>query len=50
MILDASYVDQKKRTILDYKELQEPLLKVLRIIQDRKQLLGGEHGTGLIMF
>lgn len=43
-----SYIDQKKRGILDMKELHEPLIKLLL----RKEFVGedGQEGQGLFVF
>ena len=48
-MIDVSYIDQKKRGILDMKDLHEPLLKLLL----RKEFVGdgeAEKGDGLFMF
>ena len=50
IVLDISYIDQKNRGMLDYKEIQTPLLELLRSIRNHKQLQAAEGGKGLIMF
>lgn len=47
-MIDVSYIDQKKRGILDMKELHEPLIKLLL----RTEFVGegGEDGKGLFLF
>jgi len=48
VVVDVSYIDQKKRGILDMKELHESLIKLLL----RKELIGEgkEGGDGLFLF
>lgn len=47
VVVDVSYIDQKKRGILDMKELHEPLLRLLL----RKEFVGdGEDGNDLFVF
>ncbi|CAI6336876.1 unnamed protein product [Periconia digitata] len=47
VVVDASYIDQKKRGILDMKELHEPLIKLLL----RKEFVGDEgDGNELFVF
>lgn len=47
VVIDCSYIDQKKRGILDMKELHEPLIKLLL----RKEFVGdGDVGTELFVF
>lgn len=48
VVVDVSYIDQKKRGILDMKELHEPLVKLLL----RKEFLGEDKqdGSGLFVF
>ncbi|KAF2643112.1 hypothetical protein P280DRAFT_467194 [Massarina eburnea CBS 473.64] len=47
VVIDASSIDQKKRGILDMKELHEPLIKLLL----RKEFVGdGDDGNGLFLF
>lgn len=48
VLIDVSYIDQKKRGILDMKELHEPLIKLLL----RKEFVGEskEDGEGLFLF
>lgn len=48
VVIDVSYIDQKKRGILDMKELHESLIKFLL----RKNFLGeGKvRGDGLFLF
>ena len=48
VVIDVSYIDQKKRGILDMKELHEALMKLLL----RKELVGEDKqgGNGLILF
>jgi protein CMS1 len=48
VVIDVSYIDQKKRGILDMKELHESLIKFLL----RKNFLGEgkERGDGLFLF
>ena len=47
VVVDVSYIDQKKRGILDMKELHEPLIRLLL----RKEIIGeGDKGDGLFMF
>ena len=48
VVIDVSYIDQKKRGILDMKDLHEAVIKLLL----RKELVG-EHkqgGDGLFLF
>ena len=47
-VIDVSYIDQKKRGILDMKELHEPLLKLLL----RKDFIAEDvqDGSGLFVF
>jgi protein CMS1 len=48
VVIDVSYIDQKKRGILDMKELHEPLIKLLL----REEFLGEDKqdGGGLFLF
>lgn len=48
VVIDVSYIDQKKRGILDMKELHEALLKLLL----RKEFVGEDkqRGEGLFLF
>lgn len=48
VVVDVSYIDQKKRGILDMKELHEALMKLLL----RKELVGEDKqgGDGLFLF
>lgn len=48
IVVDVSYIDQKKRGILDMKDLHEALLKFLL----RKEFVGEgkEGGDGLLLF
>ncbi|KAF1838515.1 hypothetical protein BDW02DRAFT_564877 [Decorospora gaudefroyi] len=48
VVVDVSYIDQKKRGILDMKELHEALIKLLQ----RKELVGEDKqgGDGLFLF
>lgn len=47
VVVDVSYIDQKKRGILDMKELHEPLIRLLL----RKEFVGdGDKGDALFMF
>jgi protein CMS1 len=47
VVIDCSYIDQKKRGILDMKELHEPLIRLLL----RKEFVGdGEDGNELFVF
>lgn len=46
VIIDVSYIDQKKRGILDMKDLHEPLIKLLL----RKELLGEDKEGGDELF
>jgi protein CMS1 len=47
VLVDVSYIDQKKRGILDMKDLHEPLIQLLL----RKEFVGdGAKGDGLFMF
>lgn len=48
VVVDVSYIDQKKRGILDMKELHESLIKLLL----RKEFVGEgkEGGDGLFLF
>lgn len=47
MVVDASYIDQKKRGILDMKELHEPLIKLLL----RKEFVADDSdGNDLFVF
>ena len=47
VVIDCSYIDQKKRGILDMKELHEPLIKLLL----RNEFVGdGDVGTELFVF
>ncbi|KAK3217483.1 hypothetical protein GRF29_1g3226472 [Pseudopithomyces chartarum] len=47
VVVDVSYIDQKKRGILDMKDLHEPLIKLLL----RKEFVGDDDdGDGLFMF
>lgn len=47
VVIDVSYIDQKKRGILDMKELHESLIKLLR----RKEFIGdGKRDTGIFLF
>ncbi|KAF1975592.1 hypothetical protein BU23DRAFT_503563 [Bimuria novae-zelandiae CBS 107.79] len=47
VVVDVSYIDQKKRGILDMKDLHEPLIKLLL----RKEFVGDDdEGNGLFMF
>jgi protein CMS1 len=48
VVIDVSYIDQKKRGILDMKELHESLLKFLlrkNFIDEEKEI-----GEGLFLF
>ena len=47
VVVDVSYIDQKKRGILDMKDLHEPLIKLLL----RKEFVGDDdEGNGLFLF
>jgi protein CMS1 len=47
VLIDVSYIDQKKRGILDMKDLHEPLIRLLL----RKEFVGdNDKGDGLFMF
>ncbi|KAF2275935.1 uncharacterized protein EI97DRAFT_433868 [Westerdykella ornata] len=46
VVIDVSYIDQKKRGILDMKELHEPLVKLLL----RKEFLGEDKQGGSQLF
>ncbi|EOA85659.1 uncharacterized protein SETTUDRAFT_169674 [Exserohilum turcica Et28A] len=48
VVIDVSYIDQKKRGILDMKELHEAAIKLLL----RKEFVGGDKqgGDGLFLF
>jgi protein CMS1 len=46
VVIDVSYIDQKKRGILDMKELHEPLLKLLL----RKEFVGEDKQAGSELF
>jgi protein CMS1 len=48
VVVDVSYIDQKKRGILDMKDLHEALIKLLL----RTEFLGEskEEGDGLFVF
>ncbi|MCJ1314597.1 hypothetical protein MMC25_008279 [Agyrium rufum] len=35
IVVDASYVDQKNRGILDMRETLQPLLRLLEVIEER---------------
>jgi protein CMS1 len=48
VVIDVSYIDQKKRGILDMKDLHEPVIKLLL----RKEFVGEDKqgGDGLFLF
>lgn len=46
VVVDVSYIDQKKRGILDMKDLHEPLIKLLL----RKEFLGEDKEGGDELF
>ncbi len=47
VVVDVSYIDQKKRGILDMKELHEALVRLVL----RKEFVGeGDGGDGLLVF
>lgn len=48
VVIDVSYIDQKKRGILDMKDLHEAVIKLLL----RKELVGKDKqgGDGLFLF
>lgn len=46
VVIDVSYIDQKKRGILDMKDLHEPLIKLLL----RKEFLGEDKEGGDELF
>jgi len=48
VVVDVSYIDQKKRGILDMKDLHEAVIKLLL----RKELVGSDKqgGEGLLVF
>lgn len=46
VVVDVSYIDQKKRGILDMKELHESLIKFLL----RKEFVGDGKGSGDDLF
>jgi protein CMS1 len=47
VVIDCSYIDQKKRGILDMKELHDPLIKLLL----RKEFIGDyETGDEIFLF
>jgi protein CMS1 len=47
VVIDCSYIDQKKRGILDMKELHDPLIKLLL----RKEFIGEyEAGDEIFLF
>lgn len=46
MVIDVSYIDQKKRGILDMKELHEPLVKLLL----REEFVGEDKQSGSELF
>ena len=47
LIVDASYVDKKKRSIFDMKELQQPLMRLLHR-KEIKERYGQSDGHGPI--
>ena len=46
VVVDVSYIDQKKRGILDMKELHESLIKLLL----RKEFIGEDKQSGDDLF
>jgi protein CMS1 len=46
VVVDASHVDQKKRGILDMKEVQAPLVKLLARMKERYEGGAAEDGEG----
>jgi protein CMS1 len=46
VVIDVSYIDQKKRGILDMKELHEALIKLLL----RKEFVGEDKQDGSDLF
>lgn len=46
MVVDVSYIDQKKRGILDMKDLHEALIKLLL----RKEFVGEDKEAGDELF
>ena len=46
IVIDVSYIDQKKRGILDMKELHESLIKLLL----RKEFIGEDEQDGNELF
>lgn len=46
VVVDVSYIDQKKRGILDMKELHEALIKLML----RKELVGEDKDSGEDVF
>lgn len=49
IVIDASHIDQKKRGILDMKETQAPLVKLLSR-QDFKERYASGEGTIELLF
>jgi protein CMS1 len=50
IIVDASYIDQKKRGILDMKETELPLVKLLTRKDLRERYEDEEMATKLLFF
>lgn len=50
IIVDASYIDQKKRGILDMKETQMPLVKLLTRSDLRDRYEDGEVPTKMLFY
>jgi protein CMS1 len=50
VIIDASYIDQKKRGILDMKETQMPLVKLLTRKDLRERYEDDELPTKLLFY
>ncbi|KAK3700343.1 Protein cms1 [Vermiconidia calcicola] len=50
IVVDASYIDQKKRGVLDMKELQVPLVQLLARKELKERYGGGESKIELLFF
>jgi protein CMS1 len=50
IVVDASYIDQKKRGILDMKETQTPLIKLLTREELKERYGAKEKGIQLIFY
>ena len=50
IVIDASHLDQKRRSVFDMKELLDPLIKLLSKLHNSERLGSHENQTRVIVF